>query len=222
VLIAGLLTQIDRRRGAEATIRKREATLVSMEERAHLVGGNVRMVSEIGRGTTVRVRAPADPPPPINPPEPSGHTDVTPAEHLVKRSPPLSVLPVRMSVDRLRAFASAAAAFFVARPWDHLTNEDLLIVEGWAGPAEHASRVRTRPGRRAVRPRLPRLRRGWCLGRRAGGRPASPFGRTAACCGDCASTAPRRVPAQHSTPPSTRIRTPQTPRSIGSRASSFT
>ena len=27
-----------------------------------------------------------------------------------------------MSVDRLRAFASAAAAFFVARPWDHLTN----------------------------------------------------------------------------------------------------
>jgi hypothetical protein len=27
-------------------------------------------------------------------------------------------------------FASAAAAFFVARPWDQLTNEDLLIVEG--------------------------------------------------------------------------------------------
>lgn len=39
-----------------------------------------------------------------------------------------------MSVDRLRAFASAAAAFFVARPWDHLTNEDLLIVEGGGTP----------------------------------------------------------------------------------------
>jgi hypothetical protein len=39
-----------------------------------------------------------------------------------------------MSVDRLRAFASAAAAFFVARPWDHLTNEDLLIVEDRHAP----------------------------------------------------------------------------------------
>jgi tetratricopeptide (TPR) repeat protein len=39
-----------------------------------------------------------------------------------------------MSIDRLRAFASAAAAFFVARPWDHLTNEDLLIVEGGRAP----------------------------------------------------------------------------------------
>jgi hypothetical protein len=42
-----------------------------------------------------------------------------------------------MSVDRLRAFASAAAAFFVARPWDHLTNEDLVIVD-----SEHAPRDR--------------------------------------------------------------------------------
>jgi tetratricopeptide (TPR) repeat protein len=39
-----------------------------------------------------------------------------------------------MSVDRLRAFASAAAAFFVARPWDHLTNEDLIIVESGRAP----------------------------------------------------------------------------------------
>src|SRR5918993_585986 len=39
-----------------------------------------------------------------------------------------------MSVDRLRAFASAAAAFFVARPWDYLTNEDLLIVESGHAP----------------------------------------------------------------------------------------
>jgi tetratricopeptide (TPR) repeat protein len=39
-----------------------------------------------------------------------------------------------MSVDRLRAFARAAAAFYVARPWDHLTNDDLLIVEGGRAP----------------------------------------------------------------------------------------
>ena len=39
-----------------------------------------------------------------------------------------------MSVERLRAFASAAAAFFVARPWDQLTSEDLLIVEGGGAP----------------------------------------------------------------------------------------
>ena len=34
------------------------------------------------------------------------------------------------------AFASAAAA-----AWDHLTNEDLLIVEGRARTAQHASRA---------------------------------------------------------------------------------
>ena len=39
-----------------------------------------------------------------------------------------------MSVDRLRAFASAAAAFFVARPWDHLANDDLVIVESALAP----------------------------------------------------------------------------------------
>jgi tetratricopeptide (TPR) repeat protein len=39
-----------------------------------------------------------------------------------------------MSVARLRAFASAAAAFFVAQPWNHLTNEDLLIVDSARAP----------------------------------------------------------------------------------------
>jgi tetratricopeptide (TPR) repeat protein len=39
-----------------------------------------------------------------------------------------------MSVDRLRAFASAAAAFFVARPWDQLANDDLLVVDGGDAP----------------------------------------------------------------------------------------
>src|SRR5436309_208757 len=32
--------------------------------------------------------------------------------------------------DRLRAFADAAARFYRARPWDHLTNEDLIVVDG--------------------------------------------------------------------------------------------
>ena len=35
--------------------------LVTMEERANLVGGDVSIVSEVGRGTTVRVRGPASP-----------------------------------------------------------------------------------------------------------------------------------------------------------------
>ena len=44
--------------------------LVSMEERAHLVGGDVHIVSELGRGTTVRVRGSAEPAQPIRLPEP--------------------------------------------------------------------------------------------------------------------------------------------------------
>ncbi len=39
-----------------------------------------------------------------------------------------------MSVERLRAFAGAAAAFFTARPWNHLANEDLIIVDGGHAP----------------------------------------------------------------------------------------
>ena len=35
--------------------------LVTMEERVNLVGGDVSIVSEVGRGTTVRVRGPAEP-----------------------------------------------------------------------------------------------------------------------------------------------------------------
>jgi signal transduction histidine kinase len=65
----------------ETTIRSRSGLgLVSMEERAHLVGGNVQFVSEIGRGTTVRVRARAEPLQPIGLPELSVQTAVTPTE----------------------------------------------------------------------------------------------------------------------------------------------
>ena len=39
-----------------------------------------------------------------------------------------------MSVDRVRAFADAAAAFFAAQPWGRLTNEDLLAVESERAP----------------------------------------------------------------------------------------
>lgn len=54
--------------------------------------------------------------------------------HATGERPPGLLESAGMSVDRLRAFASAAAEFFVARPWDHLTNEDLLIVEGGRAP----------------------------------------------------------------------------------------
>lgn len=36
--------------------------------------------------------------------------------------------------DRLRAFADAAASFYGARVWEHLANEDLIVVDGVAVP----------------------------------------------------------------------------------------
>lgn len=39
-----------------------------------------------------------------------------------------------VTIDRLRAFADAAAAFYRARPWMHLTNEDLIVVESPKAP----------------------------------------------------------------------------------------
>lgn len=36
--------------------------------------------------------------------------------------------------DRLRAFAEAAAAFYTAQVWDHLANEDLIVVESAGVP----------------------------------------------------------------------------------------
>jgi tetratricopeptide (TPR) repeat protein len=41
-----------------------------------------------------------------------------------------------VSVDRLRAFADAAAIFFAARPWEQLSNEDLLVVDGARVPQQ--------------------------------------------------------------------------------------
>jgi len=34
-----------------------------------------------------------------------------------------------VGVDRLRAFATAAERFYLARPWQHLVNEDLIVIE---------------------------------------------------------------------------------------------
>jgi tetratricopeptide (TPR) repeat protein len=51
------------------------------------------------------------------------------AQTIGERLPGLLDAP-GISVERLHAFASAAAAFFTARPWDHLTNDDLLIADG--------------------------------------------------------------------------------------------
>ena len=39
-----------------------------------------------------------------------------------------------MTVDRVRAFAEAAARFYHAQPWQHLTNDDLIIVEAPKAP----------------------------------------------------------------------------------------
>jgi tetratricopeptide (TPR) repeat protein len=42
--------------------------------------------------------------------------------------------------ERLRAFAEAAAAYYLAAPWEHLQNEDLIVVESPRWP-RHLSRV---------------------------------------------------------------------------------
>ncbi len=39
-----------------------------------------------------------------------------------------------VSVDRLRAFAAAAERFYLAGPWQHLVNEDLIVVESPKAP----------------------------------------------------------------------------------------
>jgi tetratricopeptide (TPR) repeat protein len=39
-----------------------------------------------------------------------------------------------VTVDHVRAFADAAAAFFGARPWMHLANEDLIVIDGPDAP----------------------------------------------------------------------------------------
>jgi tetratricopeptide (TPR) repeat protein len=41
-----------------------------------------------------------------------------------------------VTVERMRAFAEAAAAFYAARPWEQLTDEDLIRVEQPKAPAE--------------------------------------------------------------------------------------
>ena len=40
-----------------------------------------------------------------------------------------------VGVERLRAFAAAAERFYLARPWRHLVNEDLIVVEAPARSA---------------------------------------------------------------------------------------
>lgn len=40
-----------------------------------------------------------------------------------------------MTIERMRAFADAAARFHRARPWDHLANEDLIVVDAPGGPS---------------------------------------------------------------------------------------
>jgi len=39
-----------------------------------------------------------------------------------------------VTVARVRAFAEAAARFYDARPWQHLANEDLVVVEAPKAP----------------------------------------------------------------------------------------
>jgi signal transduction histidine kinase len=72
------MTVSDNGRGFDLEAVSREGGglgLVSMEERAHVVGGGVQIVTAIGHGTTVRVRGPAEPSSAI------GSSEATRAEH---------------------------------------------------------------------------------------------------------------------------------------------
>ena len=59
------MTVTDNGRGFDLDAVRQRASgglgLVSMEERAHVVGGEVQIVTGIGRGTSIRVRAPLEP-----------------------------------------------------------------------------------------------------------------------------------------------------------------
>ena len=58
------------------------------------------------------------------------------AEQLTGSPEPPGALEAKgVTVERLRAFAEAAAAFYSARPWEELTGEDLIAVEHPKPPA---------------------------------------------------------------------------------------
>jgi tetratricopeptide (TPR) repeat protein len=57
-------------------------------------------------------------------------------EHEVEEPMPGLMDVPGMAIDRVRAFAAAAAAFYSARPWDRLTSEDLVLVESAKAPPD--------------------------------------------------------------------------------------
>lgn len=58
------------------------------------------------------------------------------ARHLGGGTAGLRFFDPGLEIDRMRAFADAAVAFYRAAPWNHLTGEDLVRVEARGAPAE--------------------------------------------------------------------------------------
>jgi signal transduction histidine kinase len=69
--------------------------LVTMEERARVVGAETRIAAAPGRGTTIRVRGPAEPPQPVR----LAHAGLGSRSGSAREAPPTEVAPVR-SADR--------------------------------------------------------------------------------------------------------------------------
>ena len=55
-------------------------------------------------------------------------------EHEVGEPMPGLMESPGMTIERVRAFADAAAVFYLARPWERLTNDDLVVVESAQAP----------------------------------------------------------------------------------------
>ena len=58
------------------------------------------------------------------------------AEHVNKRvEPPAALSGKGVGLEQMRSFAAAASKFYKAKPWNELTDEDLIAIEGPAAPA---------------------------------------------------------------------------------------
>jgi hypothetical protein len=62
-------------------------------------------------------------------------------EHVAPREPPSALEGTGVTIDALRSFADAAAAFYRAAPWQYLSDEDVIRIEAPRPPRGYAFAV---------------------------------------------------------------------------------